>query len=129
MAEKASEHIPKQDFNQISTEILIDHLSKITDVEPEIIKACDLPKERLVSIFDRAAHYFSEIAKGHKKLEDLPDNNEVFLPGKYDYGYDAKLHEHAVNAARINAKITGYEQGLTRIATSLVGLATLKAKL
>jgi hypothetical protein len=128
LSDKSEQNFIDQDNSQLSTKFLVEHLSKITDVEPEIIDACQLPKEQLVSIFGRAVHYFYEIAKSHKELEELPDSQTVFFPGRYDYGYDEKITENSVKAARINAKIVGYEQGLTRLATSLVGIATIKAR-
>jgi len=117
-----------EDYKNMDEQMLIKHLAHITDICPEIILACHFEKEKLVDIFDRAIHYFNKIAQAHEELKKLPNSYEVRLPaGKYACSATETFNERAVDAARINAQITGYEQSLTRLASSITTSALLEA--
>lgn len=113
----------------MNTDVVIDHLSAMLDIDKVVIQACKFDKGELAELFDRVAQEFNAIAEAHDKLSKLPTSYEIYLPGgQYASSRDETFHEHAVEAVRLGAKITSYEQSLSRTAGSLSTRALIRSQ-
>lgn len=131
MAKKGNIHSTNlnNDFSEVSTSLLIKHLSAITDTNEEIIKACNFDRDELVDVFDKAVHYFNEITEISKKLDKLPSSytTDHKYGGDYRRSYNVTHRENSVKAIAYHARLTEYSQSLTRLANSITTTALLRA--
>lgn len=118
----------KDIYDALPDEKLVEHLSLITEVSEETIRACEYERERLIDIFARAVDYQDQIAEGHRNLKALPSSYSVNFRtgGQYSRTVGVEHFENAVLAAHINARVTGYEQSLTRLAGAIRTDAVLR---
>jgi hypothetical protein len=114
-------------LDERQTAFTVEHIAKLTDVDPFIIESCGFKAPELAAIFQRAHDYHNDIIGLHHQLGAIETENKQRFPG--ESSRDVTLKSPAADALKITAKLDHLERRMQAMRESLYMRARLKAGL